>query len=249
MNVAVGILYNFLHVDGSGLTKEEMETDSYLMLKSALNLYGDNTEDLIAIYCSQLCEANQSVEAKYGSLVFSAYYLEEENEVKFELIRGENLPKMDVIGSCDPYIKLKTLPRELFEKVETKHQNNTQNPKWNLKYSFKLTQNLKSVKGATLQMSLYDHDRFNKDDYGGSVYLSLEELPQSSEEASETSLNIMFPVQTQILSAICDRTDKEATKFAKKIKKYIEEESEMTSAAKEMEREKKSKKKKDKKKN
>ena len=220
-------MYNFVHVDGSGLKKEEMETDDYKMLESALSLYGDNTEDIIAIYCSQLCDANKTAEMKYGSLTFSVFHLETENVLKLKLIRGENLPKMDRIGSCDPYIQFKTLPNSLFETVKTKHQNNTQNPTWKLDFDFKMNENPTKMKGACLQLSLYDYDMLNKNDYGGSVYIAIDEIVKNSSEVTDTTLNLMFPIHTQILSAINDRSDKEANKFSKKIRKYIEAESDL----------------------
>ena len=234
-------MYNFVHVDGNGLKKENLETEEYKMLESALSLYGDNIEDLIAIYCSQLCDENKEVEMKYGSLTFSVYHVESENVLKLKLIRGQNLPKMDKIGSCDPYIKFKTLPNDLFEKVKTKHQSNTQNPKWNLDFEFTMTDNPSKIKGACLQLSLYDYDMFNKNDYGGSVYLAIDEIVKSSNDVTDTTLNLMFPMQTQILSAINDRNDKDASKFSKKIRKYVDAESDLSAVGKE--KEKKSKKK------
>eukprot|EP00800_Vazella_pourtalesii_P018078 TRINITY_DN5705_c0_g1_i2.p1 TRINITY_DN5705_c0_g1~~TRINITY_DN5705_c0_g1_i2.p1 ORF type:complete len:500 (+),score=102.63 TRINITY_DN5705_c0_g1_i2:736-2235(+) len=233
MATAVDIFYKFLHVDGNGLGQEELLTEEYKLLQSALSLYGDETEDLIAIYCSQLTETCKTVEMKYGSLTFTVYHLEEENVLKLRLIRGENLPKMDTIGSCDPYIKFKTLPKSLFEVVKTKHQSNTQNPNWKLNFDLKMSENPSSIKGACLQMSLYDHDMFNKDDYGGSVYIAIDEIAKSSDEAVETTLNLMFPIHTQILSALQDRSDKEANKFSKKIKNYIEAESDLSCVEKE----------------
>ena len=241
MHASIDIMYNFVHVDGNGLKKEELETEEYMMLESALSLYGDNTENLIAIYCSQLCDENNIVEKKYGSITFSVYHLEPENVLKLKLIRGEDLPKMDKIGSCDPYIKFKTLPNNLFEKVKTKHQSNTQNPTWNLDFEFKMNDNPSKMKGACLQLSLYDYDMFNKNDYGGSIYLAMDEIVKSSSDVTDITLNLMFPIHTQILSAINDRTDKEASKFSKKIKKYIEEESDLSTVRKEKEKEKKSK--------
>ena len=228
MAAAVDIFYKFLHVDGNGLKQEQLETEEYKLLQSALSLYGDNTEDLIAIYCSQLTETNKTVEMKYGSLSYSVCHLEAENVLKVRLIRGENLPKMDTIGSCDPYIKFKTLPKSLFDKVKTKHQSNTQNPNWKLNFDLKMSEDPSFIKGACLQMSLYDHDMFNKDDYGGSVYIAIDEIAKSDEEAVETTSNIMFPIQTQILSALHDRSDKDASKFSKKIRKYIDAESDLT---------------------
>ena len=233
MAAAVDIFYKFLHVDGNGLKQEELETEEYLLVQSALSLYGDNSEDLIAIYCSQLTETSKTVDMKYGSLTFSVYHLEAENVLKVRLIRGEHLPKMDTIGTCDPYIKFKTIPKSLFETFKTKHQSNTQNPHWKLDIELKMSENPSSIKGACLQMSLYDHDMFNKDDYGGSVYIAIDEIAKSNEEAMELTLNMMFPIQTQILSALHDRSDKEANKFTKKIKKHIEAESDLSCVEKE----------------
>ena len=232
MATAVEIFYKFLHVDGNGLKEEDLQTDVYKLLHSSLCLYWDTTENLIAIYCSQLTETNKTVEMKYGSLTFSVYYLEKENVLKLKLIRGENLPKMDVIGSCDPYIKFKTLPKSLFEEVKTKYQSNTQNPNWKLNFYFKMSENPSSIKGACLQMSLYDHDTFNEDDYGGSVYIAIDEITKYNEEPIETTMNIMFPIRTQILSMLNNRSDKDANIFSKQIKNYIEAESDLTSIEK-----------------
>ena len=225
MAAAVDIFYRFLHVDGNGLKEEDLQTDSYKQLNSTFCLYRESTEKLIAMYCSQLTEDNKTVERKYGSLTFSVYHLEKDNVLKVKLIKGENLPKMDIHGSCDPYIKFRTLPKLLFEEVKTKYQSNTQNPNWEIDFKFRMCENPSSIEGACLQLSLYDHDKFSEDDYGGSVYIAINEIAKSNEEAIETTSNIMFPIDTPILSMLNDRSDKIADKFSKQMKNYLDAES------------------------
>ena len=68
------------------------------------------------------------------------------------------VPKMDVIGLSDPYLKFEL--NTTSQKWKTKHVNNTKIPVWNEEFHLPITSSLRDV----LNVSLWDKDDGSKDD-------------------------------------------------------------------------------------
>lgn len=80
--------------------------------------------------------------------------------------RGVGLPKMDRIGTVDPYVKV----RFVGFNAATKHISNNQNPSWNQAVTIPVT--LPSLSDL-IDIELYDHDVGDADDIIAKEVLSL----------------------------------------------------------------------------
>ncbi|XP_004344517.2 hypothetical protein CAOG_06896 [Capsaspora owczarzaki ATCC 30864] len=88
------------------------------------------------------------------------------------LVEAENLAAKDVGGKSDPYCTVKLDDRLQFK---TKHINKTLEPVWNADF-------MCDVKDSyIMELDVFDHDRFGKDELCGSVAFPLSRLPQGVE--------------------------------------------------------------------
>jgi len=93
------------------------------------------------------------------------------------VIEAKNVPKLDVIGHCDPFVKLNFWNGIKFK---TSVKTNTAEPRWN--ESFKIFV-LKSQQRYTVEVQLYDYDRNSRNDFAGSAHIDLDSFfngPKSS---------------------------------------------------------------------
>jgi len=78
------------------------------------------------------------------------------------IFSASGLPRMDVIGSCDPYIKIAFGD----EVVKTEYKPNTQEPKWDQLFCLEVfPRYLSSSPGIVFEF--WDHENFHTDDYFG----------------------------------------------------------------------------------
>lgn len=84
--------------------------------------------------------------------------LEKSVDFQVQVKRGSNMPKADMFGSCDPYIKLEFGERHDTTSVE----NDTFHPTWNQTFGFSVMD--PSAQAGDLVLILMDKDRMKKDD-------------------------------------------------------------------------------------
>lgn len=90
--------------------------------------------------------------------------------LRINVISAKNLPKMDVIGSADPYVILKLgtrVPQEAKTKIIFKNLN----PCWEEQFVFEVTNAT-----STLRVEVWDHDLVGEDDPIGFFDISLKYL-------------------------------------------------------------------------
>ncbi|GAB5369587.1 hypothetical protein AAMO2058_001417900 [Amorphochlora amoebiformis] len=90
--------------------------------------------------------------------------------LRVRVVSAKNLPKMDLIGSSDPYVKL-TLGTRIQEEAKTKHISNTLNPFWSEQFVFEVTNS-----SSILRLEVFDHDMVGDDDPIGHVEIALRYL-------------------------------------------------------------------------
>ncbi|XP_030745731.1 synaptotagmin-10-like isoform X2 [Sitophilus oryzae] len=127
---------------------------------------------------------------KNGYLHFSLKFDRELEGLVVKIFEARKLPIKDIIGSCDPYIKLHLLP-DRKKKFQTKVHRKSQNPIFNETFIYSVT--YEDLETRYLQFSVYDFDRFSRHDFIGHVVVSnLSEVAEHGQE-SEYSMPILCP--------------------------------------------------------
>jgi len=93
------------------------------------------------------------------------------DEVAIYVLEGKNLIACDKGGTSDPYVKL-AIGHNV--KAQTKRIDKTLNPKWNETVYLKV----QDASKQTLEVTVWDHDTFRKDDFMGQVNIQLYEAAQ-----------------------------------------------------------------------
>lgn len=103
-----------------------------------------------------------------GKLYFSLNYLHDNEELKVNIISAEDLPARDFSGTSDPYVKIYLLP-DRKNKCQTKVHRKTLDPEFNESFTFSAL--YQELQDRTLQLNVYDFDRFSRHDLIGAVVL------------------------------------------------------------------------------
>lgn len=108
-------------------------------------------------------------------------------KLRVEVVRAQNLPKMDYIGSCDPYVKLSIGMQHYM----TKTIMNCRNPEWRETFWFDLFKEREE-----LSIAAYDFDQMSKDSAIGTQKISISPDQLATEEERVLYLKVLFKVQT-----------------------------------------------------
>ncbi|XP_006814038.1 synaptotagmin-2-like [Saccoglossus kowalevskii] len=113
--------------------------------------------------------------SKYGlgKICFSVFFVKQCEQLTVTLLEAVHLPAQNMRGSADPYVKIVLLPdkrRKQFTKVHRK----TLNPRFDETFKFNLPP--EGLKSRTLQMVVYDFDRFSRPAVVGHVAFPLKQV-------------------------------------------------------------------------
>ncbi|XP_038606129.1 E3 ubiquitin-protein ligase NEDD4 isoform X5 [Tachyglossus aculeatus] len=101
---------------------------------------------------------------------------DEENSriVRVKVIAGIGLAKKDLLGACDPYVKVTMYDpvRGCLTSIQTKTVKKTLNPKWNEEMFFRV-----HPQQHRLLFEVFDENRLTRDDFLGQVDVPLYQLP------------------------------------------------------------------------
>ncbi len=102
--------------------------------------------------------------------------------LRLKVIAGHNLAKKDIFGASDPYLRIDLVTitgNEVEDSVLTKTKKRTLNPRWEEEFIFR-------VKPAEhkLVLEVFDENRLTRDDFLGTVELSLANMPRESDTRS-----------------------------------------------------------------
>lgn len=119
-----------------------------------------------------------------GKLHFTLKYDVDIEGLVVKILQAKDLPSKDFLGSSDPYIKLYLLP-ERRKKFQTRVHRKNLNPVFNESFVFAIP--LEELRERTLQFSVYDFDRFSRNDLIGHVIVKhLHELCDPTHEMEYT---------------------------------------------------------------
>ncbi|XP_003396022.1 synaptotagmin-10-like [Bombus affinis] len=101
-----------------------------------------------------------------GKLHFALRYDKEMEGLVVKILEARELPVKDVTGSSDPYVKVYLLP-DRKKKYQTKVHRKNLNPVFNETFIFSVS--YEELREQYLQFSVYDFDRFSRNDLIGQV--------------------------------------------------------------------------------
>lgn len=104
-----------------------------------------------------------------GELLVSLCYQPIANRLTVVILKARNLPKMDLTGFCDPYVKIYLLHKgERISKKRTHIKKRTLNPVFNESFIFDIPTD-ESLENIRLQFMIFDHDRVTRNELIGKV--------------------------------------------------------------------------------
>ncbi|KAF3430865.1 hypothetical protein E2986_04897 [Frieseomelitta varia] len=141
-------------------------------------------------------ESSSTTEMEYaGKLHFALRYDKEMEGLVVKILEARELPVKDVTGSSDPYVKVYLLP-DRKKKYQTKVHRKNLNPVFNETFIFSVS--YEELREQYLQFSVYDFDRFSRNDLIGQVVLK--ELLDCTdlEQEIEYTMDILCAMQDKV---------------------------------------------------
>lgn len=107
-----------------------------------------------------------------GELLVSVCHQPAAARLTVVVLKARNLPKMDITGMSDPYVKIYLMHKDQrISKKKTHVKKRTLNPVFNESFVFDLPRNENSLSGIQLEFALLDWDRVTKNEVIGRLHL------------------------------------------------------------------------------
>ena len=108
-----------------------------------------------------------------GDILFSLTHDERSQLFEVHIERAKGIAAVDTKhGTSNPYCKVYLYPDATkSSKKKTLHQRKTVNPEWNETISYKMSR--VELLNKTLQLSVWNHDRFGRNDFLGEVFICI----------------------------------------------------------------------------
>ncbi|KAM3919365.1 synaptotagmin-8 [Leptodactylus fuscus] len=118
-----------------------------------------------------LSPALTNEQERLGEICFSLKYIPVTSKLIVVILEARKLKKMDNDGFSDPYVKVQlALKKKKWKRKKTGVKKNTLNPYFNEEFSFDVT--LEQIQHVDLIISVWDHDKVNKNKQIGKIFLS-----------------------------------------------------------------------------
>ncbi|XP_067100651.1 protein unc-13 homolog D isoform X3 [Osmerus mordax] len=169
------------HAEGNGLPLDILHTDDYKVLKAYLTHNSLSSQQLIEKFLERkVWEQNVYCGDKYGAVTLLASYRRSDQRLRVEVLNASNLLPMDSNGSSDPFVELCLQPRHTFPEVEPRRtaiKNCDLNPLFDEAFEFLVSLEQCQSPGASLVVTVLDHDTLRTDDFEGEAFLALKAVP------------------------------------------------------------------------
>ncbi|PIO38621.1 Synaptotagmin-1, partial [Aquarana catesbeiana] len=118
----------------------------------------------------ELQAAGKSEYEKLGDICFSLKYIPVTSKLVVVILEARKLKQMDNDGFSDPYVKVQlALNKKKWKRKKTGIKKNTLNPYFNEEFTFDVT--LEQIQNVDLIISVWDHDKVNKNEQIGKIFL------------------------------------------------------------------------------
>lgn len=128
-----------------------------------------------------------------GDLLVSMMYQPTNNRIVVVVMKAANLKKMDIIGSCDPYVKIYSMHGgKRLDKKKTTIKRRNKDPVWNESFIFHVP--VDKVRDMTIVFTVMDFDRVTQNEMIGQVILGYRTTGTSLRHWTEMMGNPRKPV-------------------------------------------------------
>ncbi|XP_071974188.1 synaptotagmin-8 isoform X1 [Engystomops pustulosus] len=118
----------------------------------------------------ELSAASNTEYERLGEICFSLKYIPVTSKLIVVILEARKLKKMDNDGLSDPYVKVQlALNKKKWKRKKTAVKKNTLNPYFNEEFTFDVT--LEQIQNVDLIISVWDHDKVNKNEQIGKLFL------------------------------------------------------------------------------
>ncbi|KAM4617758.1 synaptotagmin-8 isoform 1-T4 [Discoglossus pictus] len=118
----------------------------------------------------ELGAAGKNEQERLGDICFSLRYVPSTGKLTVVILEAKKLKMMDSDGFSDPYVKVQlALNKKKWKRKKTAVKKNTLDPYFNESFTFDVT--LEQMKNVDLIISVWDHDKVNKNEQIGKVFL------------------------------------------------------------------------------
>ncbi|CAH2326320.1 synaptotagmin-8 [Pelobates cultripes] len=118
----------------------------------------------------ELSQAGKTEQERLGEICVSLRYVPSNGKLTVVILEAKKLKKMDSDGFSDPYVKVQlALNKKKWKRKRTGVKKNTLNPYFNEAFTFDVT--LEQIQNVDLIISVWDHDKVNKNEQIGKVHL------------------------------------------------------------------------------
>ncbi|XP_055954856.1 BAI1-associated protein 3 [Patella vulgata] len=201
---ALGVLVDFFHASGKGLSMDEIITDQFQNLRERLSLHKMDTPTLIETFFNSKCQDQTQLEnSEFGILNVRVCYRMDAHTLLVEVLSAKDIIPLDANGLSDPFVLVQLVPEHVFPNIQvqtTKVVKKTLNPLFEETFEFTINPIQCQRHGATLLFTVMDHDLVFQNDFAGEAYLSMAEIPgvdglevSGYEALSIVSLPLMHP--------------------------------------------------------
>ncbi|XP_076108920.1 protein unc-13 homolog D-like isoform X1 [Mytilus galloprovincialis] len=221
-----------------GLLERQVNNPVFEALKTRLDYNTMSTEDLLLAYYDNIADDMGTPLEYFGHLALKFAYIEETRgniTIYVKVIRGCDLPGLDVTGLSDPYVILSLHPSTMFGHVKpqrTRIVEQTLNPVFNTSFQFpNVPRDYIDIQGAVVLLSVFDYDKIGNDDFAGEVLIRLSSIPKiSMSQTVDSASVVMMALQRPSASlegpfqVLVERKswDKTAKTFLADRKRYLE---------------------------
>lgn len=170
----------FFHCNGEGLPLDMVQTKEYKVVVEMVTLLGSTNEELILLHLKTLAARSEAAEKPNGTLTCTMAYIQSKGYLEVTVIKGTNLPVMDIGGASDPYVEVVLMPEDKIKikAVKTKTIKANVNPYYGKEFTIKIKPSLFSTPGAVLTFSVYDVNTLKSDEFMGMAVIQCKDIPQ-----------------------------------------------------------------------
>ncbi|CAD6229087.1 GSCOCG00012077001-RA-CDS [Cotesia congregata] len=141
---------------------------------SLSSIFGsENMENQPISLCREICPRSLKIQSQgRGELLVSLCWQPATNRLTVVVLKARNLPKMDVTGLADPYVKIYLLYNsQRIAKKKTHTKKRTLHPVFNESFVFEIPNGIDGLGNISLEFLLLDWDRVTKNEVIGRVEL------------------------------------------------------------------------------
>nr|XP_047128562.1 uncharacterized protein LOC100208668 isoform X4 [Hydra vulgaris] len=153
---------------------------------------------MLSIYSSQGGEQRNLIIT--GEILFSLKYDSLSGIFSVNIEKAKEIAAANSkLHSSDPYVKVYLLPdKSKSTKKKTTHKRKTLNPQWNETIKYKLSKD--ELLEKVLQVSIWNHDRFGRNDFLGEVQVNIQQYSKTN--SLDTEKSIWYTLQEMTLVSV-----------------------------------------------